>query len=141
MKKILVKDIKIPLLIILAVNLANFLYPLPVVVQMVVSAIVLVFVGCVLSASIQSATYEEIQHCENKLKNREEDTGMLKRCWEIGIYPLTATIVLLLLYLFVKEFEKITKELILNVIFMLVSTFYCIKTSYKPLSDKIKYYL
>ncbi len=81
MKKILVKDITIPLLTIIAVNLINFLYPLPVVVQMVVSAIVLVFVGCVLSASIQSATYEEIQNCEKKMKNQEDESGMLKRCW------------------------------------------------------------
>jgi hypothetical protein len=57
------------------------------------------------------------------------------------VYPLTATVALLLLYLFVKEFEQITKELILNIIFMLVSTFYCIKASYHYLSAQTKYYL
>jgi ABC-type xylose transport system permease subunit len=128
MKKILVKDIKVPLFIILALNLVNFVYPLPVILQMIASAIILTFVGCVLSASIQSATYVEIQHCENKLRNRQEEDGFLKKCWEIGVYPLTATIVLLVLYYFVEEIEQITKELILNTIFMLFSTFYCIKT-------------
>jgi hypothetical protein len=63
MKKILVKDIKIPVLLILGANLVNFIFPLPVVLQMVLSAVILVFVGSVLSASIQSATYQEIQHC------------------------------------------------------------------------------
>lgn len=57
MKKIFVKDIKIPIIIILAVNIANFIYPLPVLVQMITSALVLTFVGCILSSSIQSATY------------------------------------------------------------------------------------
>lgn len=110
MKKILVKDIKVPLFIILALNLTNFVYPLPVILQMIASAVVLTFVGCVLSASIQSATYVEIQHCENKLRNRqEEEDGLLKKCWEIGVYPITATIVLLVLYYFVKEIEQITK--------------------------------
>jgi hypothetical protein len=46
-----------------------------------------------------------------------------KKFWEIGVYPLTATIVLLVLYYFVEEIEQITKELILNTIFMLFSTF------------------
>ena len=121
----------------LGINLANFIFPLPVVLQMVLSAVILVFVGSVLSASIQSATYQQIQHCENRLKNREDEPGMLKKCWEIGVYPLTATVLLLLLYLLVKEFEQITKELIINIIFMLVSTFYCIKASYHYVSSKV----
>jgi minor histocompatibility antigen H13 len=141
MKTILVKDIKIPLAVLLVINLLNFVHPLPVVVQMIASAVILAFVGCILSASIQSATYEEIQNCENKLKNRQEEGGFLKRCWQIGVYPLTATVLLLLLYFFVKEFEQITKEFVLNTIFMVLSTFYCIKASFNYVSKHIKDYL
>ncbi len=88
-KKILVKDIKVPLLIILALNLVNFVYPLPVILQMIASAIILAFVGCVLSASIRSATYVEIQHCENKFRSRQEEDGFLKKMlgnWGLSTY-------------------------------------------------------
>jgi hypothetical protein len=64
MKKILVKGITIPLIIIVAINMANFIHPLPVVIQMIASALILTYVGCILSVPIQSATYKEIQNCE-----------------------------------------------------------------------------
>jgi hypothetical protein len=138
MKKILVKDIRLPLLALLALNFANFIRPAPVILQMIVSAVALAYVGCILSASIQSATYEEIQNCEKKLRKGSEESGFLKRCWEIGVYPLTATVVLLLLYFFVTKIEQITMELALNAIFMVLSTLYCLKTCYPQVCGWIR---
>lgn len=57
MKTKLVKDIKLPLGILFSINLLNFIYPLPVIFQMVTSAVLCVYIGSILSASIQSATY------------------------------------------------------------------------------------
>ncbi len=64
MKKVLVKGITIPLIIIVAINIANFIHPLPVLVQMIASALILAYIGCILSVPIQSATYKQIQNCE-----------------------------------------------------------------------------
>ncbi len=58
MKKIFVKDIKVALTAILAINLANFIQPFPVVMQMIGSALILAYIGCIFSAPIQSATYK-----------------------------------------------------------------------------------
>lgn len=57
MKQIFVKDIKIPLIALLVINVASFIQPFPVVFQMISSAIILAYTGCILSAPIQAATY------------------------------------------------------------------------------------
>lgn len=58
MRQVLVKDIKIPIAALAAINALNYIIPLPVIVQMVASATLLTYIGCILSVPIQSATYK-----------------------------------------------------------------------------------
>lgn len=58
MKEIYVKNILKPILIILSINLLNYIYIIPVILQMIISAVLLVYTGCILSSPIQSATYK-----------------------------------------------------------------------------------
>lgn len=58
MRQVLVKDIKIPIAALATINALNYIIPLPVIVQMVASATLLTYIGCILSVPIQSATYK-----------------------------------------------------------------------------------
>lgn len=81
MRQVLVKDIRIPLVALAAINALNYLVPLPVIVQMVASATLLAYIGCILSVPIQSATYKEIKNCEKELRGRREESSWLRKCW------------------------------------------------------------
>jgi len=63
MKEFFVKNIKIPLIILGLLNIINYIYVIPVSLQMVGQAILLIYIGSILSASIKSASYSEIRNC------------------------------------------------------------------------------
>lgn len=57
MKKMFLMNYKIPIAVILSINLISFIHPLPVIFQLIASAIILTYVGCNFSTSVQSASY------------------------------------------------------------------------------------
>lgn len=63
MKELLVKNIAVPFIILILIHLGNYLHPIPVSVQMIGSAVLLIYIGCILSASLKSASYTEIKSC------------------------------------------------------------------------------
>lgn len=79
MTELLVSDTLPMFILLFLVNLISFFTPLPVFVQLVLSAAASIHLGCILSARIQTASYVQIKNCENQ-GSRDEQTGW-DRIW------------------------------------------------------------